>query len=278
VILKTLRSLAVQLWLPVLVLLGLWLGTAHNTSFYFPPFADVLVALKDRLVDGTLVHDIVFSMTNVLEGLAVAIVLGVLLGILIGESPGLRVAASPFLDFVRATPMVAFIPVIILTFGIGSAPKVFLIALGAFWPILLNTISGVHGISPAIRESARAYRIPATLRLRRVLVPGALPQIFAGIRISLSVSVVMMIVSEIYGSPEGLGHFILNAGTTFQVKDTWAGTFLIGVIGYAMTLVLLLVERACLGWYVQRPPRERASDRRLASAAAPGADRATAAA
>ncbi len=260
-----LRSLATQLWLPFLVVLVLWFGTATSTSFYFPPLSEVLVALKDALLHGTLVHDVLFSMRNVLTGLAIAIVVGVTVGVVVGESTTLRVAAQPFLDFVRATPMVAFIPVIILTFGIGSGPKVFLIALAAFWPVLLNTISGVHGISSSVRESSRAYRIPPGLRLRKVLLPGALPQIFAGIRISLSVSVVMMIVGEIYGSPEGLGHFVLHAGTTFQVADTWAGTLLIGAIGYGMTLVLLGIEYASLGWYVQRPPRERRKVRRRAA-------------
>lgn len=264
---RTLRSLAVQLWLPAVVLAVLWFSTANSESFYFPPFSEVLVALKDGFVDGSLVGDIAFSMRNVLAGLVLATVVGILLGFLIGESRRLRVAAQPFLDYLRATPMVAFIPVIILTFGIGAAPKVFLIFLGAVWPILLNTVSGVHGISPAVRESARAYRIPAALRLRKVLLPAALPQIFAGVRISLSVAIVMMIVGEIYGSPHGLGHFILDAGQRFQVKDTWAGTLLIGVIGYVMTLVLLGIERVCLGWYVRRPPRMRRQDRRLAPAA-----------
>jgi ABC-type nitrate/sulfonate/bicarbonate transport system permease component len=264
---RTLRSLAVQLWLPAVVLAVLWFSTANSESFYFPPFSEVLVALRDGFVDGSLVGDIAFSMRNVLAGLVLATVVGILLGFLIGESRRLRVAAQPFLDYLRATPMVAFIPVIILTFGIGAAPKVFLIFLGAVWPILLNTVSGVHGISPAVRESARAYRIPAALRLRKVLLPAALPQIFAGVRISLSVAIVMMIVGEIYGSPHGLGHFILDAGQRFQVKDTWAGTLLIGVIGYVMTLVLLGIERVCLGWYVRRPPRMRRQDRRLAPAA-----------
>ncbi|MFL6118332.1 ABC transporter permease [Actinophytocola sp.] len=264
---RTLRSLAVQLWLPAVVLVVLWFSTANSKSFYFPPFSEVLVALRDGFVEGSLVGDIAFSMRNVLAGLVLATVVGILLGFLIGESRSLRVAAQPFLDYLRATPMVAFIPVIILTFGIGAAPKVFLIFLGAVWPILLNTISGVHGIATAVRESARAYRIPAALRLRKVLLPAALPQIFAGIRISLSVAIVMMIVGEIYGSPHGLGHFILDAGQRFQVKDTWAGTLLIGVIGYLMTLVLLGIERVCLGWYVRRPPRMRRQDRRLAPAA-----------
>ncbi|MFT4083491.1 MAG: ABC transporter permease [Nocardioides sp.] len=256
---RLLRAAALQLWLPALILIALFVLTAGSTQFYFPPFADVLSALYHELLHGRLASDLLFSLRNVLLGLALAIVCGVGVGTLIGEVNWLRIAAQPFLDFIRATPMVAFVPVIILTLGVGSAPKIFLIALGAFWPILLNTTAGVHGISPAVRETVRAYRIGPIKRLRRVLLPGAAPQIFAGIRISLAIAVVMMIVSEIYGSPKGLGYFILSSGTAFQVEDTWAGTLLIGVLGYALTLVLLGVEYLMLGWYVQRAPRVRRS-------------------
>ncbi|MEQ3552710.1 ABC transporter permease [Pseudonocardia nematodicida] len=254
---STVRAAALQLWLPVLVVAALFVATANSGSYYFPPLTEVLAALVDAFVGGGLLDDLLFSMRNVLVGLAIAIVVGVGLGVVIGESDRLRVACQPFLDLMRSTPMVAFVPVFILTFGIGSAPKVLLIAIGATWPILWNTIAGVHGISPAVRESVRSYRIPAGLRLRKVLLPGASPQIFAGIRISLAVSLVLMIVSEIYGSPNGLGNFVLVAGNSFRVTDTWAGTILIGVIGYLMTLVLIAVEHRVLGWARQRPPRER---------------------
>ncbi|MGC4112747.1 MAG: ABC transporter permease subunit [Nocardioides sp.] len=249
------REAAIQLWLPALILIVLTISTAGSTSFYFPPFTDVLEALKEAFLHGGLLSDLWFSLRNVLFGLAIAIVVGVAVGVVLGEIEWLRLASQPCLDFIRATPMVSFTPVIILTFGIGATPKVFLIFLGAFWPILLNTISGVHGISPAIRETARAYRIGPVMKLRRILIPGALPQIFAGIRVSLAIAIVMMIVSEIYGSPEGLGDFILTSGTSFHVDDTWAGTFLIGILGYVLTLILIAVEHSTLGWHAERAPR-----------------------
>ncbi|MBZ5739552.1 ABC transporter permease [Nocardioides mangrovi] len=260
-----------QLWMPALVVVLLFVATANSTSFYFPPFSEVLVALKDAFVEGDLLSDLLFSLKNLVAGLAIAIVAGTVIGTVIAETEWFRVASQPVLDFARATPMVSFTPVIILTLGIGAAPKIFLISLGAFWPILLNTIAGVHGISPAVRESVRAYRIGPLLRLRKVLIPGAAPQILAGIRISLAVAIVMMIVSEIYGSPEGLGYFILTSGSSFHVADTWAGTLLIGLLGYALTLLLMAVEYLSLGWYVQRAPRTRARDRRAVASVDPAA-------
>ncbi|WP_105972938.1 ABC transporter permease [Streptomyces geranii] len=246
-----------RLWLPALVFAVLLVATAGSTSFYFPPLTEVLGVLWTELLHGGLVGDLWFSLRNIVLGLALATVVGVGAGLVIGEIRTLRLATGPLLDFARATPTVGFVPVIILTLGIGSGPKVFLIFLGSVWPILLNTVSGVQAIGPAVHETARGYRIPWQLRLRRVTLPGALPQILAGIRVALSIAVVLMVVSEIYGSPVGLGNFILQSGSSFHVAETWAGTILIGVLGYLLSVLLLLVEHALLGWYHQRAPRAR---------------------
>jgi ABC-type nitrate/sulfonate/bicarbonate transport system permease component len=254
---KFVKSALKQLWLPVAVVVILWFATATSPSFYFPPLSNMLDALWHGLTSGPLRGDLVFSLRNILVGVAIAIVVGVSLGIVIGEHKLMQQALAPLLDFARATPTIAFVPVIVLTLGIGAAPKVFLIFLGTLWPILLNTISGVRGINPAVRETARSYRIPWFLRMVKVILPGALPQIFAGIRIALSVGVVLMVVSEIYGSPIGLGNFILQSGSSFQVTDTWAGTILIGILGYALSVVLVACEHLTLGWYFQRAPRAR---------------------
>jgi ABC-type nitrate/sulfonate/bicarbonate transport system permease component len=249
---------AKQLWLPVVLIVALFALTAGSTNFYFPPFSQMLSAMGNGLAHGELLSDLWFSLKNILAGMILATVVGVLLGLVIGERPTLRAATAPLLDFARATPTIAFVPVIILTLGIHAAPKIFLIFLGCVWPILLNTISGVESINPAVLETARSYRIPWWLRLRRVVMFGALPQIFAGIRVALSVAVVLMVVSEIYGSPIGLGNFILQSGSNFAVADTWGGTILIGILGYVLSVVLLIFESALLGWYHQRAPRRTA--------------------
>ena len=256
-----LRSAITQLWLPAVIVVALWFLTAASSSFYFPPLSEMLAALWDGLTKGSLLEDLAFSVRNIVVGVVIATVVGVGLGIFIGEHKLLQQATAPLLDFARATPTVAFVPVIILTLGIGAAPKIFLIFLGTLWPILLNTISGIRGINPAVRETAKSYRIPLFLRLFKVVLPGALPQIFAGIRIALSVAVVLMVVSEIYGSPIGLGNFILQSGSSFQVTDTWAGTILIGILGYVLSLLLLACEHLTLGWYFQRAPRAARANR-----------------
>lgn len=246
-----------QLWLPVLAVVLWFAASAGSTNFYFPSLSTILGTLWSKIVDGPLMGDTYTSVRNILAGIAISTVLGVVFGAVIGEVRFLDRTTAPLLNLFRATPTVAFVPVIILSLGIGAAPKIFLIVLGTVWPVLLNTISGVRGINPAVHETARSYRIPWRLRMVRVTIPAALPQVFAGVRVALSVAVVLMVVSEIYGSASGLGYFILKSGSAFRVADTWAGTLLIGVIGYLLSVVLLIVEHAALGWYFERAPRAR---------------------
>jgi len=251
------KELLLQLWLPVLIFVIVLIATAGSKSLYFPPLAHVLDIMWTGLAGGKLLPALGFSMRNLLTGLAIAAVSGVLLGLVLGEHERLRVAATPVLDFFRAMPHVAFVPVIIIALGIASAPKVFLIVFGSIWPILLNTVDGVAGIPPSVREAARSYRIPYWLRLRKVVLPGALPQIFAGLRIAVAVGIVLMVVGEMYGSAQGIGYYILTSGSDFAVAETWAGTLLLGIVGYALSMAVLGAEHLCLGWYFQRAPRAR---------------------
>ena len=265
------RSALTQLWLPAVAVVLWFAASARSTNFYFPPLSTILRHLWTGLSDGPLLGDLGYSLRNIVGGLLISTVLGVAAGVTIGENTRLRQATAPMLNLARATPMVALVPVFILTMGIGAAPKVCVIALGTFWPILLNTISGVSGVSPSVRETARSYRIPRRLHMAKVVLPGALPQIFAGLRVALSLAVVLMVVSEIYGSNVGLGNFILQSGSNFQVADTWAGTVLIGILGYLLSLLVLAAEQVSLGWYFERAPRAR-----RVSTLGRGRDRATA--
>lgn len=252
-----LGRILMQLWLPCVVVAIWWVWSAGHSSFNFPSLPTMLTAMWDALAHGGLKSDLWFSLKNVLAGLAIATVAGVAAGLVIGESDGLRRATGPMLDYFRATPTIAFVPMMILTFGVGATPKIVLIVLGSFWPILLNTISGVAGINPAVNDTASSYRVPWRLRLLKVTLPGASPQIFAGLRVALQIAIVLMVVSEIYGSPVGLGHFILESGSSFRVADTWGGTILIGIVGYVLSVALLFVEHALLGWHFERAPRAK---------------------
>lgn len=239
------------LWLPVTLVALWWFSSTGSTSFYFPPLADILAALWVDLTTGPLLRFVGVSLFNLAAGLAIAIVLGIGLGLVIGQSEHVRSVSWPTLNFFRAMPPAAIVPIVIIALGVGPAPKIFIIAMGCFWPILLNTIDGVRGTAPSVRETARAYRIPPFLVLRKVALPAAMPQIMAGIRIAVAVGLVLMVISEFFGADAGLGFYITESSTRFATRQTWAGTILVGVLGYVLSTLFLVIERRLLGWYFQ---------------------------
>ena len=122
--------------------------------------------------------------------------------------------------------------------------------------MLLNTIDGVAGVEATVVETVRSYRIRPLDRLRLVVLPAASPQIFAGLRTSLSLAIIMMVVSEMVASTNGVGYFIVDAQRSFAIPEMWAGMIMLGLLGYVLNLLFGLVERRVLGWH--RGSRARA--------------------
>lgn len=249
-----------SIWLAAALIIVWWVVSTGSTSFYFPPLSDILTTLWREMLTGQLGPYLLQSLANLAAGLLIAIGTGVAFGLLIGRAERFRRATAPTLNFLRAIPSTAIVPIVIVALGVGAAPKIFLIALGCFWPILLNTIDGVRGTSPALLETARAYRIPPSLSVFKVALPAALPQIMAGIRVALAVGLVLMVISEFFGADAGVGFYITDASTRFAIRETWAGTLLVGIMGYILSFGFLLIERRLLHWYFQ-DDRASLSDR-----------------
>lgn len=240
-----------QAWLPIAAVAVWFAVSADSSSPFWPPLADIFSALVGWATEGTLWSDLAFSFGNYFLAIAIAIILGFGVGIAIGLMPRVSRVLDPYLDYFRALPMVTLVPLVILVLGVGAAPKVFLIAGACVWPILLNCVEGVRSIQPSIFEAARAYRIPLALRIRKVVLPGALPQAVVGVRLAITIGLVMLVVSEMYGSTQGVGYFILDNSQRFRLAETWAGTILIGVIGWAITAVYAGFEHRLLAWHRQ---------------------------
>lgn len=254
-----LTTIVEQLWLPALLVFWWWVASADSQSVYFPPLRDILVTLWQDLTAGPLPGYIAVSLLNMFVGLLIAVVVGVGAGLLIGQNERLRSASGPTLSFLRAIPPAAIVPIVILAMGVGSAPKITIIGLGCVWPVLLNTVDGVRGISPAIWDTVRAFRIRGLLATVRVALPAASPQIMAGIRIALSVALVLMVISEFFAADSGLGFYIANSSQSFALKKAWAGTLLVGAIGYVLSSAFLAFERWLLAWYLQTSLNETAA-------------------
>lgn len=246
---KTALRILEKSWLVIVLVLLWWFASAGSTNAFFPPLSTILQTLWDDLASGLLIGYLGFSLGNLLAGLFFALVIGIVLGIFIGEFKPLRDALDPFVNFARSVPQAALVPLIIGTFGLGAGPKIYTIAFACVFPILLNTIDGVRSIEPTIRRFGKVYRITPLRYFWRVVIPGAMPQIFAGIRVALPIGITVMVVSELFAANRGVGFYILNASRTFQMAETWAGAILVGVIGYLIIFLFSRFERIPLRWY-----------------------------
>jgi sulfonate transport system permease protein len=147
-------------------------------------------------------------------------------------------------------PPPALLPItIILLHSIGDRQKIGFIGFFCLFPVLLNTIDGVRGIEPTLMETARSYGVSQWEAVRRIVLPGALPQIMAGMRTSLSLAVITMVLAEYFSSTNGIGYVLLISKNTFQLTPMWATILLIGLLGYVLNLLFLLAERRVLAWH-----------------------------
>lgn len=245
-------SVLLELWLPALVVALWWWLSRDSQSLFFPPLSDILEQVRRVFLSGDgIERHVLPSLGHLFAGFAVASVAGVLAGVAIGSSRWVRAAVDPMIHLLRSLPPPALLPFAIIAFGIGAAMKIWIIAFTAFFPVLLNTIDGVRGRDPMSVEVARVYRISARRRFSAIVVPGALPQIFAGLRVGLQTSLLLMVVSELVASTGGIGFVILQAQQEFDTRAMWAGIVLLGVLGYLLNWLFGRLERRALRWYLE---------------------------
>jgi ABC-type nitrate/sulfonate/bicarbonate transport system permease component len=240
---------ALEVTVPLLALVVWGLASANSDTYYFPPLTDILSTFADTWVFERVGSDVVPSLVRMGLGYVIAVVVAIGLGLLFGMSRRARIAAAPIVEFLRAIPPPALLPFAILVIGVGSSMKVFIIAFVCVWPILLNTVDGVIGVDPTLRETTRAYGVSKRDRLWRVMLPAASPQIFAGMRTSLSLALILMVISEMVASTNGIGYFVLQSQRTFAIPEMWSGILLLGILGYTLNGALVLIERRVLRWH-----------------------------
>ena len=245
------RALLVGVEIAVpLALLGVWaVWSSGSETYYFPPLSDILETFADTWLFERVGSDVVPSLVRMGLGFGIAVVVAISFGLLLGLSRRARRSAAPIVEFLRAIPPPALLPFAILVIGVGDSMKVFIIAFVCVWPVLLNTIDGVTGVDPTLRETTRMYGIDARDRLLRVMLPAASPQIFAGMRTSLSLALILMVISEMVASTNGIGYFVLQSQRTFAIPEMWSGILLLGILGYVLNAAFVLIERRVLRWH-----------------------------
>ncbi len=188
------------------------------------------------------------TLEHMAYGWLAASIAGIALGAMIGSSRLMRTYVAPSLEFLRPLPVSAIIPVAIAAFGLTQAMALFVIAFGAIWPIMLATIHGFAAVEPRLYEVARSLQMSRLAVIFKIALPSASPDILAGMRLSLTVALILAVVCEILAGLDGLGHWVLLSARAFRSADLFAGVILLGATGYVTSVAMSLAEQRLLAW------------------------------
>jgi ABC-type nitrate/sulfonate/bicarbonate transport system permease component len=234
----------------VALLLVAWeLIARAKANVYFPPVSTIAVTFYHEWFSPQFANQALPSLYRMLVGYVFACAIGVALGVLVGAYKPVFRLLDPFLQFLRAIPPSAIIPVGILLIGIGDQMKIVVICFGAVWPILVNAADGARNVPRERLDTARIFGVSGTDTLLSVTVPSAMPGIFAGLRTGLSIAFIMIVVSEMIGSTNGLGYYILQAQRTFAIPEMYGGIVLLAILGYLLNAGFLAIEHRVLAWH-----------------------------
>lgn len=193
--------------------------------------------------------DLVPSVYRALAGLILATMIGVGVGVLLGSNRVLSAMFSPLIHLGRSLPSPALLGVFFLLFGTGDSPKVFLITFSVVWPILFNTIDGVQSVGMVRMQAVEVFRVSRWATLIHVILPGAAPKIFAGVRIAMSLSLIIMIISELQKAENGLGYLLIQAQRNFDYTGFWAVLIVLAALGVVLNIIFKMAERYALAWH-----------------------------
>jgi NitT/TauT family transport system permease protein len=250
------RGVATALAFPVAVL-TLWHFATYGRKFSLvPPPSEVAKELWDLAFGGiyddaysqTLYVHLLASMSRVYGGFGLALLVALPLGLMIGRIPFVRKLLDPTLQVLRPIPVTAWLPLAMILFGLGPKSAFFLVCLGAFYPILVNTIFGVRSVDPRLFEAASMLGCQGTAQFYRVVLPASLPAIFTGLRLGLGFAWVVIVVGEMTGVQTGLGAIIMEARQLSRTEIVISGMIVIGIAGFISDRLVVLLGQWLLRW------------------------------
>lgn len=255
------RPLTQRVWQPVSgflgrygLLIGFLLAWQLASKFgwfnsaVLPPIDSIVIALWNGVVGGSLLDDIAISLQRSGTAFIGAVLVAVPLGLLMGQVRAVENALDPILQLFRQTSALALYPVFILLLGLGEASKVFVIFWATLFPLLLSTIGGVKEVDPKLVEMARVYGASRLAVFRRVILPGAVPSIFVGLRLSATTALLLLIASEMIGANKGIGFQVMNAQYNFQIPQMFAAILLLAGLGLGSNYLLVFLQRRLCRW------------------------------
>src|ERR1700722_11465899 len=257
--LKTVRAVALGAGFPILLVL-IWDRTvALSGTRLIPSPSQVAVMMYDfafggvydDAFSGTILTHIWKSMQRVYGGFFLAAVTGIPLGMMIGRIRILRQLLDPTISLLRPIPVTAWLPLSMIFFGLGPNAAIFLVFLGAFYPILLNTMFGVRSIDPRLFEAAAMLGCSGARMFRQIVLPASLPAIFNGLRIAHGFAWILIVVGEMTGVPTGLGSVVMDGRTLSRTDLVITGMIVIGACGFITDRIIVIISNRLLRWSPQ---------------------------
>jgi len=213
-----------------------------------PPLSKILRIFSELIFSGQIPMQILVSMKRAAAGYLLAAAVFIPLGIFMGLSPTVYRLFEVTVEMLRPVPPPVMIPVALLFFGLGDEMKIFVIFFSCAWPILLNTVDGVRGLDWVLLNTARTFGLARRKIVWQVILPACSPQIVTGLRVSLPITLILVVISEMVGSTDGIGYFVLDAQRRFRVAQMYAGMLALALLGYTLNQMFNLIHRWVLPW------------------------------
>jgi len=248
------KGLRLEWWLPAVIVaaaLTVWewqVLTGGLSALFFPAPSAIILILVRLLTNGELAIHLSATLSRLFLGFALGGLPGLILGLAMGSSRRLRVLVDPFIAAAHPVPKIGVLPLIMIIFGIGEFSKVVVVAVGVFFPMLINTMAGVRQISPIHFEVAQNYGASLFKVFTRVVVPGSLPLVFTGARLALNVALLLTIAVEMVAAQEGLGEMIWFAWETLRTEELYASLIVIAALGISFNFLLQRLTAHLVPW------------------------------
>ncbi len=249
------KEFLVRAWLPLACLILWHLAAVLLSSPYLPTPMTVATAFWNEWLPWTengrasLQQNFGPTLQLILSGWLCAIVIGVPAGLAVGRSAHVAELLNPIIRFGMNVPPPVLLPLIIVLLGFGLPGKLALIVVGTLWPILMNTILGAQSIDPIAIKTARTLHLRRSTVIWKIILPASLPAIFSGLRIALSLSIMLVVIAEMYTASQGVGFAIVSAQMMFDIQVMWAGIVMLAVLGIGLNLLFVAAERRVLFWH-----------------------------
>jgi ABC-type nitrate/sulfonate/bicarbonate transport system permease component len=238
-------------WLMFGLLLMIWELSARGSpklQLYFPPMSQIIAGLAQSLASGTMVQHLTVTVGRFLAGYWLSAAIAVTVGVILGYFRFLHSLFEMLIEFLRPMPSVAIIPVAILLLGIGDSMIVAVTVYASVWPILINTIDGVRRVDVTLIDTGRTFGLKRRQILWQIILPGASPYIVTGLRIGLSIALILVTTAEMVAGSKGLGFFILDEERAMNSANMYAGIVLVALLGYLMNRLFLALEAGAMRW------------------------------